>query len=269
MRPPLRKFLWSGNQIIGGAIHAATRPSFRFTLLTIAICWVQPASSEALVADLTSHLIAISTGFTGASVVLFGATDGPGDIAAIVRGPDHDFTVRRKSRVAGIWVNTQELTFSNVPTFYSVAANRPLDEIVAPATAAFYHLGTSNIEMRAESWAPPELVAEFRAALLRAQQQAKLFPKSVGKVNFIGDRLFRTTIEFPSNVPTGTYFVEVLLIRDKEVVSGQTTPLVVSKVGIDADVFGFAGREPGLYGAIAVITAIVAGWLANLSFRSA
>jgi uncharacterized protein (TIGR02186 family) len=91
----------------------------------------------------------------------------------------------------------------------------------------------------------------------------------VNKVNFIGERLFRTTIEFPSNVPTGTYLVQVFLVRDKDVVGGQTTPLVVSKVGIDADVFGFAGRQPAVYGAIAVGIAMLAGWLASLPFRSA
>ncbi|HEY1432673.1 MAG TPA: TIGR02186 family protein, partial [Stellaceae bacterium] len=42
------------------------------------LCWASVARAEGLVADLTSHLIAITTGFTGASVVLFGATDGPG-----------------------------------------------------------------------------------------------------------------------------------------------------------------------------------------------
>jgi uncharacterized protein (TIGR02186 family) len=269
MRQSSWKFARRGNRISHNHRPYASQASVRSILLAIIILWNQPARAEALVADLTSHLIAISTGFTGASVVLFGATDGPGDIAVVVRGPERDVTVRRKSRIAGIWVNTQQLTFSNVPSFYSVAANRPLDEIVAPATAAFYRLGAANIELTAASPYPPEVVAKFRAALLRAQRYSRLFPNSVGKVNFIGDRLFRTTIEFPSNVPTGTYFVEVLLIRDKDVISGQTTPLVVSKVGIDADVFGFADRQPGLYGAIAVATAIVAGWLANLSFRSA
>ncbi len=261
-------FVRRGNRITGRVSRSVKGLLGRSFLLAIIALWLQPAHAEALVADLTSHLIAISTGFTGASVVLFGATDGPGDVAVVVRGPDRDMTVRRKSRIAGIWVNTQEVTFSNVPSFYSVAASRPVDEIVSPPTAAFYHLGTSNLEMKAESRAPSQLVDEFRAALLRTQQHARLFPISVGKVNFIGERLFRTTIEFPSNVPTGTYFIEVLLVRDKDVVSGQTTPLVVSKVGIDADVFGFAGRRPGLYGAIAVVTAVVAGWLANLPFRS-
>jgi len=116
---------------------------------------------------------------------------------------------------------------------------------------------------------PTQVVDEFVTALVRTQQRARLFPASVAKVSFIGERLFRTTIDFPSNVPTGTYLVQVFLVRDKDVVSGQTTPLVVSKVGLDADVFGFAGRQPALYGAIAVLTAMVAGWLASLPFRGA
>ena len=52
-----------------------------FRLLVLTLLWTAPARAEALVADLTSHLIAITTGFTGASVVLFGAIDGPGDVA--------------------------------------------------------------------------------------------------------------------------------------------------------------------------------------------
>jgi uncharacterized protein (TIGR02186 family) len=242
---------------------------WHFKLMALILFWAVPARAEALVADLTNHLIAITTGFTGASVVLFGAIDGPGDVAVVVQGPDREITVRRKSRIAGIWVNSREVIFANVPSFYFVAASRPLEEIVSPATAAFYRLGVTNLEMKPEGRTPPQVADEFVTALVRTQRHARLFPNSVGKVSFIGERLFRTTIEFPSNVPTGTYLVQVFLVRDKDVVSGQTTPLVVSKVGLDADVFGFAGRQPALYGAIAVLTAMVAGWLASLPFRSA
>jgi uncharacterized protein (TIGR02186 family) len=238
-------------------------------MLALTLPWTVPARAEALAADLTSHLIAITTGFTGASVVLFGATDGPGDVAVVVFGPDRDMAVRRKSRIAGIWMNSQEITFANVPSFYFVAASRPLEEIVSPGAAALYRLGVSKLQIRAESGTPPEITDSFGAALIATQQRAKLFPTIVGKVHFIGERLFRTTIEFPSNVPTGTYLVAAYLIRDRDVISGQTTPLVVSKVGIDAEVFGFAVRQPGLYGLVAVLTAVVAGWLASLPFRSA
>jgi uncharacterized protein (TIGR02186 family) len=231
------------------------------------LCWGSAARAEGLVADLTSHLIAITTGFTGASVVLFGATDGPGDVIVAVRGPEREMTVRQKSRVAGIWVNTQQVTFGNLPSFYAVAASRPVADILSPAAAAFYRLGISNLKLAASTPAPSVVVDAFRTALERTQQEAGLYVERMGKVDFLGERLFRTTITFPSNVPTGTYLVEVFLVRDKDVVSGQTTPLVVSKVGVDATVFEFSTRQPGFYGTIAVLTAVVAGWLASLPFR--
>jgi uncharacterized protein (TIGR02186 family) len=231
------------------------------------LCWGSAARAEGLVADLTSHLIAITTGFTGASVVLFGATDGPGDVIVAVRGPEREMTVRQKSRVAGIWVNTRQVSFGNLPSFYAVAASRPVADILSPAAAAFYRLGIANLKLAASTPAPSVVVDAFRTALERRQQEAGLYVERMGKVDFLGERLFRTTITFPSNVPTGTYLVEVFLVRDKDVVSGQTTPLVVSKVGVDATVFEFSTRQPGFYGAIAVLTAVVAGWLASLPFR--
>src|SRR5215831_5962104 len=125
-----------------------------FPLLALTLPWSAPTRAEPLAADLTSHLIAITTGFTGASVVLFGAIDGPGDVAVVVRGPDREMTVRRKSRIAGIWMNSQEVTFANVPSFYFVAASRPLEEIVSPTTAAFYRLGVANLQLKPEGMTP-------------------------------------------------------------------------------------------------------------------
>jgi uncharacterized protein (TIGR02186 family) len=227
-----------------------------------------PARGDGVVADLSSHLIAITSGFTGASVVLFGATEGRGDIVAVVRGPERELTMWRKGKVAGIWVNAESVTFSNVPSFYAVATSRPLDEVVAPGPAALYRIGTANLKLQAKAPATSEEAARFGTALVAAQQRDGLFAANTGKIAFLGERLFRATIDFPANVPTGTYIVEVFLVRDRDVVSGQTTPLVVSKVGLDAAVSDFATRQAAAYGAIAVVTALVAGWLASLPFRS-
>jgi uncharacterized protein (TIGR02186 family) len=254
----------------GGARRLADKRASRGLLLAVALLLLAgPARSQSLVADLTTHLIAITTGFTGASVVLFGATDGPGDIVVTVRGPDREVTVRRKERVAGIWVNTQQMSFARVPSFYALAASRPIEEIISPGTASLYRLGIPNLKLEPVGPAPAAVVDAFRAALDQAQRQAGLFVARMAKVEFLGERLFRTTISFPANVPTGTYLVEVFLVRDKDVVSGQTTPLVVSKVGLDAEVSEFSYRQPGFYGAIAVLTAMMAGWLASLPFRGA
>ncbi|MGE0258446.1 MAG: TIGR02186 family protein [Alphaproteobacteria bacterium] len=222
-----------------------------------------------MLADLSSHIIAIGGGFTGDSVVLFGSTDGPGDIIAVVRGPERPATVWEKENVAGIWVNTHSVTFSNVPVFYAVVASRPLEELIQPSVAALYKIGAANLRYEPERAIPSERASQFAEALIDEQRRAGLFVADVGKVAFLGERLFRATLSFPQNVPTGTYLVQVFLIRDGDVVSGQTTPLVISKVGLDAAISEFAIRNSAAYGSIAIAVALAAGWLASLAFRRA
>jgi uncharacterized protein (TIGR02186 family) len=234
-------------------------------------CWLVSgaARGEQLAADLSSHLIGITSGFTGTSVVLFGATDGPGDIVVVVRGPDRDIAVRRKRRVAGIWVNAKEEVFAGVPSFYGIASTQPLDQVTTPSVLTLHQMGVENLRLQLQRGPLRQEDLEFRDALIQMQQDEALFGIATGKVDFLGERLFRTTLDFPSNVPTGTYLVEVFLIRNKVVVSGQTTPLIISKVGLDAEIYDFADHRSALYGIIAVAAAMMAGWLASLPFRNA
>jgi uncharacterized protein (TIGR02186 family) len=242
------------------------RQAIWLSCLALAIA-AGPARGAAIVADLSSHLIAITGGFSGTSVVLFGATDGPGDIIAVVRGPEREMRVWRKGKVAGVWINAESVTYTNVPSFYAVAASRPLDEVLSPEAAALYRIGAANLKLESKPPATGERVQRFAKALVEEQQRAGLIGTQTGKVAFLGERLFRATFAFPANVPTGSYLIEVFLVRNRDVVGAQTTPLRVEKVGIDAEVSDFARREAALYGAIAVLTAVVAGWLSSLPFR--
>lgn len=228
---------------------------------------VAGARAQALVADLSSHLIAITTGFSGTELLLFGATEGEGDVVVVVRGPDGDTTVRRKSRVAGIWINRDELRFAGVPAFYRVAASRPLAEFLPTALRQRHQIGVDFLRLQPARELHSEDAAAFRAGMIRNKEALRLYDPEVGRVSFLGNRLFRTRIEFPANVPTGNYTVEVLLVNNGQVVAAQTTPMFVSKVGIGADVYDFAHDYAALYGIIAVLFAVAAGWGAGVVFR--
>lgn len=223
--------------------------------------------AQALIADLSSHLVAITTGFTGTDVLLFGAVEGTGDVVVVVRGPDERVTVRRKARVAGIFVNTKQMTFGKVPSFYLVAASREIDKIAPAAELARQEIGTRNLRLEPEVARGPIQVAEFRAALLRDKQAEGLYGNAVAGVDFLGARLFRVNVYFPSNVPVGTYQVQIFLFRDGAVVGAQTTPLVISKIGASADIFDFAHRSAPYYGLIVILIALAAGWLGEAVFR--
>jgi uncharacterized protein (TIGR02186 family) len=239
------------------------------TGLVLCLCLLpqRPAAGQALVADLSEHLVAITTGFTGTDVLLFGATEGEGDVVVVVRGPPTDTVVRRQARVAGIWINEASVRFEGVPSYYALASSRPLEEIVPAALAARQQIGLAQLKLVPAEEASERKEAEFREALVRNKQRAGLFAHSVGRVEFLGNRLFRTNVYFPANVPTGSYMVEVLLLRDGDIAQAQTTPLIVSKIGIGADVYEFAHRQSAAYGGVAIFGALMAGWFAHLAFR--
>jgi uncharacterized protein (TIGR02186 family) len=227
------------------------------------------AVAASLVADLSNHLIAITTGFTGTDVLLFGAKEGEGEVVVIVRGPTSSISVRKKSRVAGIWMNTDRVTFSNVPSFYAVSASKPVEEIAPASVLARHQIGFSQLKLSAPPHVDPERLRDFRAALIRRPQRAGIFMREQGEVSFLGNTLFRTNVYFPANVPVGVYLVEVLLLQNGNVTGAQTTPLIISKVGFGAELFDFAHQRAALYGLIAILIALVAGWLPHILLRKA
>ena len=189
--------------------------------------------------------------------------------ATEVKSGDSTIAVQElvQGRTDAVFVNTESVAFRNVPSYYQVAASRPVDELLSPGTAALYRIGLGNLKLEPITREDADRAKRFADALIQQQQRVGLFGNTTIKIAFLGERLFRATLDFPANVPTGAYLVQIFLVRDHDVVGGQTTPLVVSKVGLDAALFDFASREAAAYGAIAVLTAVVAGWLASLPFR--
>jgi uncharacterized protein (TIGR02186 family) len=225
--------------------------------------------AQSLVADLSQHLIAITTAFVGTQVVLFGVTEGGGDIVVTVQGPREDLVVRRKSRVAGIWVNRERLAFRRVPAYYAVASTGPLERIARPDVLAQLDIGTEYLDLQPIDASGLEIgeIASFKDALVRRKQEQGLYSREPAPINFVGKELFRTTLAFPANVPPGIYQVQVFQLQDGFAADAQRSTLVVSKVGLEADIYDFAQQRAALYGLTAIALATVSGWLAGVIFR--
>ncbi|MDF1750203.1 MAG: TIGR02186 family protein [Alphaproteobacteria bacterium] len=225
------------------------------------------SADEPLVADLDNHLVAITAGFTGEELLLFGTMQGDGDIVVVVHGPKQDIVARRKDRVAGIWMNTESVLFKGVPSFYSVAttAKTGLD---LPASALRRHqIGLENIRLLTDDIISEKTYDFFAASVLRSKMAIGLYSPDAGIVERRGRQLFRASVMIPTNVPVGTYTVETLLVRDGQIAAAQTTPLFVNKEGFGAQVFRTAHMQPALYGIAAILIAALAGLAANWIFQ--
>ena len=235
---------------------------------------VVPASLAAqeapLVADVSEHLVAITSDFTGKDVLLFGAIDAPGDIVVLVKGPPGPVSVHKKNRVGPIWINTEQVRFRDVPSFYHVATTRPTEEFVSETLASRFQVGLDKVRLDPDDPADAaNRVDDFRTALMRLKIDSDHYQPETGAVTMMSDRLFRTNLHFPANAPTGTYIVEVYLFRDGKVASAVIVPFVISKIGLGADITEFAKNFGWIYGLISIALAVAAGWGASVAFRRA
>lgn len=248
--------------------------------LVVAVGLLAPSAARAadFVADLSDHLIAITTAFTGADVLLFGTADPPGsEVAVVVRGPAGAASVRRKERLGAVWVVADRVDLAAAPSFYAVAASKPLHELAEPSELVRHEIGLEHLRLEPVAgedglgWDGAPLdradLAEFRAAFVRGKQREGLYAERTGTVRFLGGSLFRTRIAFPANVEPGTYQVQVFQFVDGRVANAQTSALDISKVGLEAELHDFARHRPALYALASILLAVAAGWTAAAVFR--
>jgi len=225
------------------------------------------AAAQPFIVDLSKKLVAITAGFTGTEVLLFGTTEGRGRVVVVIEGPTEPIGIRRKKRVAGIWVNGEEVVFENAPAFYQVMASDTLDEWLPLSVREASQIGVEYLDLQPRGDIGPAKAAEFRAALVRNMQRNGHYGEVEGNLTMIGDRLFRATVFFPANVPVGIYMIRTMLVIDRKVVSTRVTPLTIKKIGIEADVYRVAHQHSALFGIAAIVIAVIAGLGANALFR--
>lgn len=220
------------------------------------------AQAKPLVADLSQYRIEIDSSFNGTRLLLFGSRNDTGDILVAVRGPERLFTVRKKERIAGIWVNRDQERFAHVPTYYAIASSRPIAAMQQTALFAPLRIGLN--ETLGDAGKNND---DFAQALIRYQQSRGLYSQAPEHVSFMGESLFKLVIPFPDKIPGGDYTADVYLFNDGQLSGMQSIPIHVEKTGFDAFVSDMSDRHSVLYGGFAVLMALGIGWGFNALMR--
>ena len=206
---------------------------------------------------------------------MFGAILYPGgrvptervDVAVVVKGPMQPILVREKQKVAGIWMNVEAERFRSAPTFYAVAASRPMSQLVDERTAAIYELGLQNLQLSPGAGASPEERQRFEAGLIGLMQRQQLYQEDPRGVEITDGVLYRARINIPARVPVGEYTAETFLIRDGRVLAAAVREIRIEKLGFERFVAMAADRWSLAYGLVAVAVSLLLGWGASAAFR--
>jgi uncharacterized protein (TIGR02186 family) len=250
----------------------------------------QPATDETppplprVVAALSQEEVEIRSDFAGAEIILFGAVtnmETSDDLVIVVRGPQTDLRVMRKERTFGIWINRAPVRFESVPSYYSVASTRPLQDVGGFSALRREGIGLEHLRLSAPETERDEVrlgvevtvsdigneIIEYREAISRNRQRDALFAETAAGVEILEGGLFRATVALPPATPVGDYTADVYLFRDGRAVASGSVALEVNKAGMERIVYNFAHEHGWLYGLVSVALALLFGWGAAAIFN--
>ncbi len=251
-------------------IRAVIRAAF------FAVALAGPAlADESIVTGLSQNRVSITADFVGSEILVYGAVkrDAPApegsplEVIVTVEGPAAPVTVRRKERVAGIWINNASVRVDSAPSFFAIATTGPLNHILSDTENLRFDITIERVIRAVGITAEADKAGEFLLALLRVRTQEDRYRVLEGKVELTEDTLFRTDVELPANLIEGEYKVRIFLLRDQKVIAHQERLVGVRKVGLERFIFNLAHEQPLIYGLLSLVLAAVAGWVASTAFR--
>ncbi|MFC3084765.1 TIGR02186 family protein [Tabrizicola soli] len=247
----------------------------RLALLLLALA-LPAAAQEQIVAGMSQNRVSITADFDGSEILIYGAVKrdapppegrGPLEVIVTVEGPSTPVAVRRKDRVAGIWLNNAEVRVDSAPSFFALATTGPLDHILSDTDNLRYGITIERVIRAVGITAEADKAGEFLLGLLRVRTNEDRYRVLQGKVELTEDTLFRTDIVLPSNLTEGEYKVRLFLLRDRKVIAHQERVIGVRKEGLERWIFNLAREQPLLYGLLSLVMAGIAGWGASAAFR--
>ena len=226
-------------------------------------------AKDNLVTDLSESTVEISSTFSGADILLFGAYDGQknDDIIVVVSGQKGNIKVDKKEKKFGIWMITESVKFSNVPKYYYIASNRKIEEITNKSEIKKRKLDFNNFKVMNSKIDYKKLDKEWYEALKRNMKKKQFWKIEENSIKLNKNTLFRKTLSLPSNVSTGMYNVKILHYRKGNLISQEESKIKIDKTGISANIYNVAQSFSAIYGIIAVIVALFFGWFTNFIFR--
>lgn len=235
------------------------------------------AREPILVPEVSQHEVQLRQGFTGTTLLLFGAILSPEgtraaddyDVVIVLKGPTQSIVVREKQKVVGVWINADSTEFRSAPSYYAIASTRPIEDIIDEKTAAIYELGLPWLQLSPIGAIDPEELSRFAAGLVELHVRNGLYRQGESDVTVSEKVLYRARIYLPSSVPIGTYTAETFAISQGRVVASASSKVEVRKVGFERAVADFAENQSILYGLLAVVLSVFMGWLAGRIFALA
>ena len=214
----------------------------------------------------TPDVVRMGAFYGGATVRVEGARDADGTIIVAVRGPTVTEVFKHDGRAGFLWVNTNKVAISEVPSLWLVFSSERVGACLPRAVIDQYGLDQAALkkQMRIQCKAcDQEQIAEeylnYKTVQGSYRQASGNFRMVAARAAGVSDPSYRFEFELPRCATPGEYRVLVLECRGGEVTASSEVPLRVVEVGFPSFISGMASQHASYYGMLSVLVALLAG----------
>ena len=238
-------------------------------LLVLASPFLARAAAPSL--TVSPAVIDIGTFFEGAPVTVSGEI--PQGARAVLEGEGQPTVGRllRKGRRGGLWMNVGEIQVQHAPTFYLVLSTAP-DLLAAGAKEAPWGYQALQQRVKFSGLLQENEHDRFFREFLELKESDGLYGMAPGGLKITpgpaGKALVRGTMQLPAKIVPGAYRVRLSVIPPNGgPPQSQEASLQVRMVGFPAMLSALAYEHGGLYGILAVVIAIITGFVMGYLFK--
>jgi hypothetical protein len=253
--------------------------------LGVGVWAVCSSATEMPPPTLSPQTVNMGTFYNGARVQVEGTAPAGSDILVVVRGAEKDEFFNRKGRVGLIWLNVDRIHIQRAPSVFLRFSSADLNSLLDRASLNQYELDESAIKNRLhclchckcnltgahtqasgvhDSQPDPAYAQLLRTNFLRLKEREgsyRMFPGTVSLSNLAGSGTkYALNFLWPRKAAPGKYEVEVYACSNGKVIAQSRQTLQVAEVGFPAYMASLSTRRPWLYGTIAVLVAMFAGF---------
>lgn len=236
----------------------------KITLL-ILLSLVFPLNSRAVVHS--PQAILIGAQFNGAKLHVSDKIANDENVIVQILGSDQESHFKLKGKVGGIfWMTVAHLTFKHAPNLYMIYAPSSLASYINKLNLG-YNAVFSKIEIEPSANDKNKVLNDF----LKLKEKEGLYKINTNGISYEqkGEyKKFNADIALPPKIAPGTYEIVVYkLDKNNEIKGVERDTFNVELTGFPKFISKMAYNHSLLYGTLAVIIAILAGFIMGFLFK--
>ena len=242
--------------------------AFILTILITIVFFYNFLHAEEIYFDLSEDSIELKTDFNGKEIIIFGLLKNDHETLLTIKGPPSKMRIQKKERYFGIWINNQYVTYSNIPSLFFLSSSKEISEILPESILINEDLSFEKIlnnKTFNQNFIFKNDQKNWNENFVRIKKEQSFY-KSF-EMKKVKDKLFQTSVFFPTNTIPGIYNVDIYYIRNNTIMSTDQKNIVIKKTGIGSQIFDFANENAATYGVFVIIFSIFSGFIAAALFR--